>query len=78
MSTRNFDNITIIQRLQNKVYASNLHSNNINGTRLIKNPQNSDGNSSVYNSYIPGSQTEYIKGLLGGKTTINIGGTCNT
>jgi hypothetical protein len=54
MSNRNFDNITIIERLQNQTYSRNLYKNNTEGIRLINNPQNSDGNSSRYNTYLSG------------------------
>jgi len=75
MSNRNFDNRVIIQRLQNKNYARNLYINNVNGGRLINNPQNTDGNSSRQNTYTSGVQTEYFRGLLGGGETVSLGGT---
>ena len=75
MSNRNFDNRVIIQRLQNQNYARNLFTNNANGKQLINNPQNTDGDASVYNTFKSGSQTMYFRGLLGGGETINIGGT---
>jgi phage gp36-like protein len=75
MSNRNFDSRVIIQRLQNQVYARNLYINNTAGQKLINNPQNSDGNASRFNSYVPGAQTEYFKGLIGGRETVSLGGT---
>jgi len=75
MSNRNFDNRVIIQRLQNKNYARNLYINNVNGGRLINNPQNTDGNSSRQNTYTSGVQTEYFRGLLDGAKTVSLGGT---
>ncbi len=75
MSNRNFDHSAIIQRLQNKNYARNAYGNNYNGNHIIRNPQNSDGNASRFNTFVPGAQTEYYRGLLGGGETINIGGT---
>jgi hypothetical protein len=75
MSNRNFDNRVIIQRLQNKNYARNLYTNNVNGGRLINNPQNTDGNSSRQNTYTSGVQTEYFRGLLDGAKTVSLGGT---
>jgi hypothetical protein len=77
MSNRNFDNTVIIQRLQNQTYARNLYKNNTEGKKLINNPQNSDGNSSRYNTYISGAQTEYFRGVLGNGETISIGGIVN-
>ena len=77
MSNRNFDNRVIIQRLQNQNYARNLYKNNVAGTQLITNPQNTDGNSSRQNTFIAGAQTEYFRGLIGGCETISIGGTVN-
>jgi hypothetical protein len=77
MSNRNFDSRVIIQRLQNQNYARNLYKNNVNGQGLINNPQNTDGDSSRYNTYISGAQTEYFRGLLGGGETISIGGIVN-
>lgn len=74
-TTRNFDNHVIIERLQNQTYARNLYTNNTEGIKLINNPQNSDGNSSRFVTYIPGAQTEYFKGLVGGAVTVSIGGT---
>ena len=76
MSNRNFDNRVIISRLQNQVYARNLYANNTSGQTLINNPQNSDGTASRYNSYTPGAQTEYFRGLRGGET-ISVGGIVN-
>ena len=75
MSNRNFDSRVIIQRLQNKNYARNLYQQNVDGQRLVNNPQNSDGNSSRYVTFVPGAQTEYFRGLMNGPPTINLGGT---
>jgi len=77
MSNRNFDSRVIIQRLQNKNYSRNLYKNNTSGATIINNPQTSDGNSSRFNSFVSGAQTEYFRGLLGGGETINIGGIVN-
>jgi hypothetical protein len=77
MSNRNFDSRVIIQRLQNQVNARNLYLNNTNGRRIINNPQNSDGNASRFNLYIPGAQTEYFRGLIGSGETVSIGGIVN-
>lgn len=77
MSNRNFDSRVIIQRLQNQVYARNLYKNNTSGQTLINNPQNSDGNSSRYNTFVPGAQTEYFRGLVGAGETISVGGIVN-
>lgn len=74
MSNRNFDSRVITQRLQNQVNARNLYLNNTNGKGIINNPQNSDGNASRFNSYIPGAQTEYFRGLVGAGETISPGG----
>ena len=75
MANRNFDSRVIIQRLQNKNYARNLYQQNVNGQRLINNPQNSDGNSSRYVTFVPGAQTEYFRGLMNAPPTISLGGT---
>ena len=77
MSNRNFDNRVIIKRLQDQTYARNLYTNNTSGQAILKNPQNSDGNASRFVSYIPGSQTEYFRGLVGGGETISVGGIVN-
>ncbi len=77
MSNRNFDNRVVIQRLQNQVYARNLYKNNILGQQIINNPQNSDGNASRFNTFVPGAQTDYFRGLTGNGETISIGGTVN-
>ena len=74
MSNRNFDGRAIIQRLQNKVYARNLYTNNTSGQPMINNPQTTDGNSSRYVSYHSGAQTEYARGLLGSCETVSVGG----
>jgi hypothetical protein len=75
MSNRNFDNRVIIQRLQNQNYARNLYQTNVNGKGLINNPQNSDGNASRLTTFVPGAQTEYFRGLVGGGETVSLGGT---
>ena len=77
MSNRNFDNRVIIQRLQNQNYARNLYKNNVAGSRLINNPQNTDGNSSRQNTFTAGAQTEYFRGLLDGPKTVSLGGIIN-
>ena len=60
-------------RLQQQIYARNLYLKNVNGVTILSNPQTSNGNSSNYNNYTPGSQTTYSKG--GTCTTVSIGGT---
>jgi hypothetical protein len=75
MSNRNFDNRVIIQRLQHKTYSRNLYQTNVNGQKLINNPQNSNPNSSVFTTFVPGAQTEYFRGLIGAGHTISLGGT---
>jgi hypothetical protein len=77
MSNRNFDSHVIIQRLQNQNYARNLYSNATSGRATINNPQTSNGDSSRYNSYVSGAQTEYFRGLIGGGETISVGGIVN-
>jgi hypothetical protein len=74
MSNRNFDSRTIIQRLQNQVYARNLYTNNTTGHLMINNPQTTDGTSSKYASYHSGAQSEYARGLVGNCETISVGG----
>lgn len=76
MSNRNFDNRVIIQRLQSQCYARNLYGNNINGRRIISNPQTTDGTSSRYVTYDEGSQTEYARGLTGECVSVSPGGIC--
>ena len=75
MSNRNFDSRVIIQRLQNQNYARNLYQMNVNGQKLIKNPQHSDSTSSRLTTFTSGAQTEFFRGLLGAGQTINVGGT---
>jgi hypothetical protein len=75
MANRNFDSRVIIQRLQNKNYARNLYQQNVDGQRLINNPQNSDGNSSRYATFVSGAQTQYFRGLMNAPPTISLGGT---
>jgi hypothetical protein len=77
MSNRNFDNRVIIQRLQNQVYSRNTYINNTSGKQIINNPQNSNGNASVFNSFKDGAQTQYFRGLIGGGETISPGGIIN-
>lgn len=73
MSNRNFDNRVIIQRLQNQVYSRNLYVNNTTGKQIISNPQNTNGNASVFNTYKPGVQTQYFRGLTGSGETVSLG-----
>lgn len=77
MSNRNFDSRVIIQRLQQQNYARNLYQMNVNGQTLINNPQHSDGTSSRLTAYMPGAQTQYFRGLLGGGESVSVGGTFN-
>lgn len=74
MSNRNFDNRVIIQRLQEQNYARNLYKMNVNGQKLINNPQNSDGTSSRLTTFVSGAQTDYFRGLLGAGETVSLGG----
>jgi hypothetical protein len=78
MANRNFDSSMITRRLRDKNYARNLYLNNTNGNTVINNPQTSDGTAGRYNTYIPGAQTEYFRGLMGGQGTVNIGGSIIT
>jgi hypothetical protein len=75
MSNRNFDSRVIIQRLQHQNYARSLYQMNVNGQKLINNPQHSDSTSSRLTTFISGAQNEYFRGLLGGGETISVGGT---
>lgn len=59
-------------RLKNQTYSRNLYNNNINGKQIINNPQNSNGDSSNFNTYHEGAQTTYTQGLIG--KTVSIGG----
>ena len=59
-------------RLKNQTYSRNLYNNNINGKQIINNPQNSNGDSSNFNTYHEGAQTTYTRGLIG--ETVSIGG----
>jgi len=73
MSNRNFDSRVIIQRLQNQNYARNLYQTNANGQTLINNPQNSDGTSSRFTTFVPGAKTDYFRGLVGAGETVSVG-----
>ena len=73
MSNRNFDSRVIIQRLQNQNYARNLYQTNANGHTLINNPQNSDGTSSRFTTFVPGAKTDYFRGLIGSGETVSVG-----
>jgi hypothetical protein len=76
MSNRIFDSGFLIKRRQDQVYARNLYLNNTTGQRLIYNPQNTNGNASMYNLYDSGAQTEYYRSLRGGET-VSVGGIVN-
>lgn len=76
MTTRNFDNRVIIQRLQDQNRARNLYSNMYYGHRIINNPQTSDPSSARLNTYPNGSQTWYFRSVEGGVTS-SIGGIIN-
>lgn len=74
MSNRNFGYYgnNGINRLQQQNYARNLYINNTNGKQIISNPQTSNGNASIFNTYHEGSQTAYSQGL--GSKTVSLGG----
>lgn len=66
-------------RLQQQANARNIYGNNMNGRRLINNPQTSNYNSSNFNTYNVGAQTEYIKGtgsdiVTGQRYVVSVGG----
>ena len=71
MSNRNFGYYGN-NRLKNQTYSRNLYNNNINGKQIINNPQNTNGDSSNFNTYHEGAQTTYTRGLIG--EMISIGG----
>ena len=50
-------------RLQQQTNSRNMYNNNVNGQRLIGNPQTSNYNSSNFNTYHIGAQTTYTKGI---------------
>lgn len=75
MSNRNFDSRVIIQRLQDKNYARNTFQYNTLGQLVINNPQTTNGNASNAQQFAAGSQTTYMRGLVGGCVTVNTGGT---
>lgn len=75
MSNRNFDSRVIIQRLQAQVNANNTYNYNINGRRIINNPQNSlasferiadlnTGRETTYQQSLQGTYTSSISGIL--------------
>jgi hypothetical protein len=76
MSTRNFDSRVITDRLQACQYARYVHTQQLAGQTPISNPQTSNGNASVMPLFQSGSPSLYQKGLLGGVTTSQSGGTC--
>ena len=73
MSNRNFGYYGN-QRLQQQTYSRNLYLNNVNGKKIITNPQNSNGDASQFETYHEGSQTTYSRGLIGAGEAISVGG----
>lgn len=76
MSTRNFDSRVITDRLQACHQARYQATQQSVGQSPISNPQTSNGNASMIPLYHQGSPSFYQKGLLGGVTTSQQGGTC--
>ena len=76
MSTRNFDSRVITDRLQQCHHARYLHVQQTNGKASVANPQTSNGDASTMSLFHAGSPSFVEKGLLGGKTTVQPGGTC--
>ncbi len=74
MSNRIFDDSALLRRRQNQTYAYNLYLNKIQNKLIINNPQNSNGDASVFSEYKPGVQTQYFEGLLGGREMVSLGG----
>jgi hypothetical protein len=77
MSNRIFDSSFLTERAQNRAYSRNLYQNNMNGTRIINNPQNANSNASKYNIYTSGAQTEYYRSPAGGCDIVSVGGIVN-
>ena len=73
MSNRNFGYYGN-QRLQQQTYSRNLYLNNVNGKKIITNPQNSNGDASQFETYHEGSQTTYSRGLIGAGEAVSVGG----
>ena len=73
MSNRNFGYYGN-QRLQQQTYSRNLYLNNVNGKKIITNPQNSNGDASKFETYHEGSQTTYSRGLIGAGEAVSVGG----
>lgn len=76
MSTRNFDSRVITDRLQACHYARYLHNAQRTGTSPLSNPQTSNADASTVALFQTGSPSVYQKGLLGGITQVQSGGTC--
>ena len=76
MSTRNFDSRVITDRLQACNHARYIHTQQRVGQSAVSNPQTSNGNASIVSLFQVGSPSVFQKGLIGGITTSQPGGTC--
>jgi hypothetical protein len=76
MSTRNFDSRVITDRLQACQHARYVHTTQLAGKAPVSNPQTSNADASTLALFQTGSPSVYQKGLLGGVTTSQSGGTC--
>jgi hypothetical protein len=76
MSTRNFDSRVITERAQACQYARYVKQQQQSGCSSLSNPQTTNGNASILSLFQEGSPSIYQKGLLGGVTTTQPGGTC--
>lgn len=77
MSNRIFDSSFLTDRAQNRAYSRNVYQNNMNGNRIINNPQNANSTASKYNLYDSGAQTEYYRSSAGGCEIVSVGGIVN-
>jgi hypothetical protein len=74
MSNRIFDDSALLKRRRNQTHAYNMYLNTIQNKPIIYNPQNSNGDASMFNIYTSGAQTQYFEGLLGGREMVSLGG----
>lgn len=76
MSNRNFDSRVITDRQQACNHARYVYTTQRTGTAPLSNPQTSNPDASTVALFQAGSPSFYQKGLLGGHTQSQPGGTC--
>jgi hypothetical protein len=76
-ANRNYDYSFFYRRRQDLINSRNQYLNNINGQKIIYNPQLSNWNASKQETFVDGAQTMVFRGSFGNGEVVSVGGIVN-